>query len=313
VVDTDLCRARLKIKDSSVATFGKVQARIHVSMVQSKPKPIPRYRKEVDITQSDAKKKTIHKLHPFYGWTQGTILKDLICVSTHSNHGTLFVELSNRIGVCKNPSLLAKEVSDLKPGTKISVVVVGVSKSKRGVWVQPYPNITCFIPALELCQDDRVLNALEAYFPIGTRLECIVMDKVAWRKRENWGSKTSQENQDGIQRKRSKSETPYLSLILAQGTATMEKPKRGEITIGRINRKIRLYRAPSLMLELRGGYHGRCCITELEEPDEWTNMPLGRQQNSIMGDEVTSPNLIEEDKVNSDDEGESDDDDLKER
>jgi hypothetical protein len=32
------------------------------------------------------------------------------------------------------------------------------------------------------------------------------------------------------------------------------------------------------MLELRGGFSGRCCITELDEPDEWVNMPLGRQR-----------------------------------
>jgi hypothetical protein len=29
------------------------------------------------------------------------------------------------------------------------------------------------------------------------------------------------------------------------------------------------------MLELRGGFAARCCITELEEQDEWVNMPLG--------------------------------------
>jgi ribosomal protein S1 len=313
VVDTDFCRALLKIKDKSLDSFGKLQARIHVSMVQSTPIAIPKYKKGIGNSQSDVQAKVVPKSHPFYGWKQGTVLKDLVCVSTHSNHGTLFVELSNRIGVCKNPSLLAKEVSALKPGTKISVVIVGISKSKRGVWAQPYPNITCFIPALELCQDDRILNALEAYFPVGTRLECIVMDKVAWRKRENWGSKAFQGKSDEVRRTTNKAETPYLSFLLAQGTTSLEKPKRGDIAIGRINRKLRLYRAPSLMLELRGGYHGRCCITELEEPDEWTNMPLGRQQSAMIGGEVTSPNLIEEDNVHSDDEAQSDDDDLKER
>ena len=30
------------------------------------------------------------------------------------------------------------------------------------------------------------------------------------------------------------------------------------------------------MIEFRGGHTGRCDITELEENDEWENMPLGR-------------------------------------
>jgi hypothetical protein len=31
-----------------------------------------------------------------------------------------------------------------------------------------------------------------------------------------------------------------------------------------------------LMLSLRGGYMGRCCITELTDVDDWVNMPLGK-------------------------------------
>jgi len=55
----------------------------------------------------------------------------------------------------------------------------------------------------------------------------------------------------------------------------ISKPKRGDIVVGRISRSLPSMLAPALMLELRGGYVGRCCICELEDPDEWTNMPLG--------------------------------------
>jgi hypothetical protein len=33
------------------------------------------------------------------------------------------------------------------------------------------------------------------------------------------------------------------------------------------------------MLNLRGGLIGRCCITELTDENEWTNMPFGRVIN----------------------------------
>jgi hypothetical protein len=33
------------------------------------------------------------------------------------------------------------------------------------------------------------------------------------------------------------------------------------------------------MVDLRGGYTGRCCITELAEADDWTNMPLGKERH----------------------------------
>ena len=52
------------------------------------------------------------------------------------------------------------------------------------------------------------------------------------------------------------------------------KPVKGDLVVGRINRSVKSVVSPSLMLDLRG-YIGRCCITELDEQDEWKNMPLG--------------------------------------
>lgn len=52
-------------------------------------------------------------------------------------------------------------------------------------------------------------------------------------------------------------------------------PSEGDLVVGRINRFVPQMQAPSLTIELRGGFVGRCCITELDEPDEWLNLPLG--------------------------------------
>jgi hypothetical protein len=56
------------------------------------------------------------------------------------------------------------------------------------------------------------------------------------------------------------------------------KPIRGDLVVGRIKFSISCHRPPALMLELRRGVIGRCCITELDEVDDWINMPLGRMK-----------------------------------
>ena len=43
------------------------------------------------------------------------------------------------------------------------------------------------------------------------------------------------------------------------------------------------------MLELRGGFKARCDITELNEMDEWENMPLGRLDASVIGSANNTP------------------------
>ena len=53
------------------------------------------------------------------------------------------------------------------------------------------------------------------------------------------------------------------------------KPHRGDLVVGRIHTKSRPIGSPSLMLNLRGNFVGRCCITELVDVDSWENMPLG--------------------------------------
>jgi hypothetical protein len=64
--------------------------------------------------------------------------------------------------------------------------------------------------------------------------------------------------------------------LACDGDSKVAKPARGDLIIGRIHRGLKQALSPSLMLALRGGFVGRCCITELEENDEWENMPIGR-------------------------------------
>jgi hypothetical protein len=60
------------------------------------------------------------------------------------------------------------------------------------------------------------------------------------------------------------------------------------------------------MVELRGGYVGRCCITELDEVDEWENMPLGRMPESGQTKQETENKAEDdEDSMNVDGDEES--------
>ena len=67
------------------------------------------------------------------------------------------------------------------------------------------------------------------------------------------------------------------------------------------------------MLDLRGGYHGRCCISELEEADEWVNMPIGRQEEQDgAGYKDATDNIEDEKPPGDDDDSDSEDEDADE-
>lgn len=124
-------------------------------------------------------------------------------------------------------------------------------------------------------------------------MNCTVMNKKEWQKNKSWGLRIPKLKTDERSNSSKLNDTPLLSWLLAlngSGSLEIQKQKRGELIAGRINNAMRLYRPPSLMLELRGGFRGRCCITEIDEPDDWVNMPLGRQEQEAF-DEYT--NIIE--------------------
>ena len=68
------------------------------------------------------------------------------------------------------------------------------------------------------------------------------------------------------------------------------------------------------MFSLRGGFIGRCCITELTDENEWTNMPFGRvvdakskAQERNTQQQVVSDSDADADHENDDKSLESDD------
>jgi len=284
VEDCNFYRALVKFggKDKSA------RARVHVTMAEA-----PLLSSSVQSSSKKNKKQikdskeTITKHHPFYKWKKGTKLSELTCVAVDVRDGVSFIELTNRdtsqaSSASSAPPTFIENPSELLPGMKLPAVITSVSRRNTGVWVQLSPGITGFIPALELSTDATVLNKLSTYYPLGARVECCVMEKKHSTKNKQRGH----HGRDAKKDEKHDSDMVFLSALQASETENDDspspttKPLRGDLIVGRVNRKTHGERAPALMLDIRGGFIGRCCITELEEVDEWVNMPLGRTQES---------------------------------
>jgi len=222
----------------------------------------------------------ITKSHPFWGWKVGDIIPGMRIVSVDDREGVSYVELTNRDDDPASPSHLV-------PGTDVSAIVTSVSNSAahHGLWVQVRPGVSGFVPALELSEDADVLNDVASNFPVGSRISCRVVE----------GGRSS-----GGRPRRPKAQADEdvavvldLSVLLASspppkadgdGERPAFKPtkaRKGDVVAGRINSRVRQLGPPSLMLSLRGGYIGRCCITEVSDVDEWENLvELGRVADS---------------------------------
>jgi hypothetical protein len=154
----------------------------------------------------------------------------------------------------------------------------------------------------------NVLNNLAKYYPVGSRLVCAVLDKAIWqkrrlgfigRRRSNHHHLSNHEDQSA--ETKSSSGAPILSLLAStdKTMADPSKPCAGDLVVGRIDRSLPCVNAPDLLLNFRGGYIGRCCITELEEVDDWTNFPLGRSHHPHSLKDVAKDNskFMEEEGV----------------
>jgi ribosomal protein S1 len=262
----DFHRAALDILDEKFESKSNVKARVHCTMADSKPL-------EASLRRASAaakSAKTISKFHPFHKWEVGQKLSNLRVVSVMKKGATYFVELTNRNSDGNN-AIFFEDSGQLSCGQSMSGIVSSTVEGS-GLWVEVSPGLTCHIPALEISSDVSILNSLKSRFTLGCRLNCVVMDKRAWISRrekynlgKHWKSGVSKD----------KVEAPFLSLLGPDSKANVSKPAPGVLVVGRINRSLHASTPPALMLDLRGGFVGRCCITELEEPDEWTNMPLG--------------------------------------
>jgi ribosomal protein S1 len=297
VDDLDFHRAKLQILDAKWAGNDKVRARVHCTMAESKSAG------KVTETMTEPGEQAIKKGHPFYKWKVGMELSNLSVVAVDCRAGTYYIELTNRKMDAASkedksqlPSFFFASSQQLVPGQKVSGIVSSANQKRGGLWINLSPGVSAFLPALELSLDPKVLNNLEEAYPVGSRLECSVMDKLACDKTRAklFGTVKKDEN-------KKKSVLPFLTLLRASDSSTAVKPIRGDLVVGRINRSFPDVHSPALMLELRGGYVGRCCITEIEEVDDWGNMPFGRVSDKIAKSSV-DPDGMDVDSDAEDDE-----------
>ncbi len=303
VVDINFARAKVYIvgNDSS-----KLRARIHVTMANA-------LQTKTKLSKKDKQFKEEHKIgksHPFYNWKVGDVIEGVRCVSTDTRDGIAYVELANR-DESELPAIVT-EPSHLPPGSILSAVVTSTSKSSsnHGLWVQVCPGVSGFIPALEVSADPDVLNDLATNYKVGSRITCCVMEKTGHNKLPvNHNLQKDEHDSTKDDHK-----ALFLSVLLvsrdeSNGTESRfkpTKPQRGDVVVGRINKKSIAQGPPSLMMSLRGGFTGRCCITEVADVSEWTNMPFGRVADTKpkIQDNNTNQQVVSD----SDAEQENDDD-----
>jgi len=266
VDSVNFARAAVTLLDKKFSGCA-VKARVHVTMaetVDGSPQNMPiLVDSDEDVPNHPQDKDKITNYHPFHSWEVGSIVKDAHCVAIDVRDGITYIEVSNRTTEkdTEEHPIFVEDPSNLKIGTTVSAIITAVSKQNKGIWVQVSPGCTGFISGVVVSSDEDVLNNMNKYFMIGGRIKCTVLPN---------------------QRK----EGAYKQVVQlsALGDTTKPKPARGDIIVGRVNRNIKQTRAPALMLEFPGGRIGRCDITELEEVDDWENMPLGRAKSD--GDKV---------------------------
>jgi rRNA biogenesis protein RRP5 len=257
----------------------RVKARIHVTMANPisdtvYKMPLAREQVKKSVQETDQNDK-ITQYHPFHSWKVGSIIRNIKCVAVHVREGITYLELTNRSDDSSSGiPLFVEDPNHVKEGDIVSGVITAVSKRNQGVWVQICAGCSGFIPGLELSRDVDVLNNLQKYFKLGGRIQCRVLPHKVEK-----GQFT---------------QIVRLSLLSNENESTAKKPTRGDIVVGRVNRNMKQTHSPALMIEFQGGFCGRCDITELEENDDWENMPLGRLDPN--GSEVATEDDLEEEQ-----------------
>lgn len=270
----DFYNATVKVLDKKWADY-EIIARVHCAMADSKV-----YEGAESVTKTKySKPVSINKYHPFHGWSIGQKLTNLTVASAGMSRGTCYVELTDRTdnltGQLKVPPILSRK-EQVPSGSRVAGVVKQIDQMNRGVHVVLGPKLSGFIPGVECSNDLDILNNLSKHFPVGARLHCTVLDKLRWRKLTAQGSNSFSSKEGDLDYD---PQTVFLSVLCDGNICNQTKPLRNDLVVGRIQRSMKSVNGPALMMELRGGYVGRCCITELEEPDEWFNMPLGHDNH----------------------------------
>jgi len=266
VIVDDICfnRACVSIFHENLKEIA-VKASIHMTMADPingilKFMPLT---EQTDDTNNSDDKQNINEHHPFFTWKVGDIIKETTCVANFIKDGVFYLELSNRTfnedqlnGSQNTPPVFVKKASNLKVGDTVSGIITHFSKENNGFSVQISPGVSGHVPGVELNSNPDVLNELKRYYKIGGRIKCIII------KNQHCNSNV---------------ERGVLQLsALPCNKGNRDKPLKGSIVIGRVNRVVMQRNLPALMLNLPGGYLGRCDITELDDVENWSNFPLGR-------------------------------------
>ena len=235
------------------------QVRVHCTMAPYSKKSVS------SAEESDLGDDGLHPSHPFYHWKVGMRLPPLKVVSSHRNNKLTLVEVqvTKRTGADKS----AKEIPEffenaqsLLKGQKVSGVVGNPGgASNSGIWVMIGPALSGFLPGLEVCDTEEKLDRITETYPRGSRVSCTVVDVRSGSGR----------------------------VLLTTKDHHISTPKRGDTVLGRINRKAKGRSDTSVLVELAGGYTGHCCITELQDHEEWTNLPL--TESGFEEEEKSSP------------------------
>lgn len=274
----DFYRSTVKILDSRWSRTDFL-ARVHVTMAK------------VDVANSDVRSREetsgdIAGFHPFGGWNVGQVLVDLIVVAVESRKGKTYIELSNRAdasdatkGGSSGSCSIFFHDDTVPVGTSVQCVVDSVLPNDGGIRVLISPGVSGIVPVLELSSDLSVLNELGVNFPRGACMRCTAIDARPYRARLT-------------SLKRGEPRTASSLPLLLSAVNQLEKPAVGSLLVGRVCHELTVVGKPARMFELRGGYAGRCCATELNEVDEWMNMTMDALTAS--NNKSSSDNDVEE-------------------
>jgi hypothetical protein len=222
------------------------QIRIHCTVV-------PFHKTDDAATNTRSRKGEPH-FHFFRHWNAGMKLPPLKVVSTKKvgQFIRVDVKLTALTSANKETDVIPESLTlqKLSKGQKVTGIVGDPGDDEnKGIWVMLGPNLSGFLYSHELSEKEEDLNRLWELYPKGTRVTCVVADILHGRHRR-------------------------VHLSLCNGND--RTPVVGDVVMGRINHKHHGLAKDSVALyvDIKGGFTGRCCITELFDQDEWTNQPL---------------------------------------
>jgi predicted RNA-binding protein with RPS1 domain len=268
IVQIDSNRAMLKIMKTDLVRSGhkSLKVQLHCTLAQAGIH-------SKDPNGSETAKSSIKNVsnkHPFVGLVAGSKLKNLRVVHVAKTGKTWTVDVTNFKTDAEIEELKINFTTKPEFGDQVSGIVSKVSPS--GLCISINPSINGFIPLLEVSEDISVLENLNEHFSLGSRVTGSVFDSSLCNEiRSKYAHFVS---------KKIKRHNDIKLSMISDGKLKISKPSPGDLVIGCVSTTLNVSSPPAVMLELRNGYVGRCCATELQDVDSWTSMPMDQWMNS---------------------------------